>query len=61
MQTFIQKYNKVITGVLSGFDRLVFRGTLRQIVYTENIGRSNFPGPGKNRIFYIFSNNFVAS
>ena len=37
MQTFIQKYNKVITGILSGFDRLVFRGTLRQIVYTDGM------------------------
>ncbi len=29
MNTFIQKYEPHVTGVLSGFDRLVFRGTLR--------------------------------
>jgi hypothetical protein len=29
MNAFIQKYEPHVTGVLSGFDRLVFRGTLR--------------------------------
>lgn len=29
MNTFIQKYASHVKGVLSGFDRLVFRGTLR--------------------------------
>ena len=28
MNAFIQKYRSVVKGVLSGFDRLVFRGTL---------------------------------
>lgn len=35
MQKFIEKYGRQITGVLSGFDRLVFRGTLRKL----NFGR----------------------
>jgi hypothetical protein len=30
---FIQKHAALITGILSGFDRLVFRGTLRQLAY----------------------------
>jgi hypothetical protein len=29
MNAFVQKHSAVVTGVLSGFDRLVFRGTLR--------------------------------
>jgi hypothetical protein len=33
MQQFIEKYQKQIEGVLSGFDRLVFRGTLRRLNY----------------------------
>jgi hypothetical protein len=31
MDEFIAKYQDQISGVLSGFDRLVLRGTLRQI------------------------------
>jgi hypothetical protein len=31
MKRFIQRFSERITGVLSGFDRLVFRGTLRYI------------------------------
>src|SRR5258708_1908313 len=33
MQQFIEKYRDEITGVLSGFDRLVFRGSLRRLNY----------------------------
>lgn len=33
MQSFIQKHSKFITGILSGFDRLVFRGFLRSLNY----------------------------
>ena len=33
MRRFIEKYAGQIQGVLSGFDRLIFRGTLRQIAY----------------------------
>lgn len=32
MERFIARYRSVITGVLSGFDRLVFRGTLLPLV-----------------------------
>src|ERR1700681_1935007 len=31
MQQFIEKYRDQITGVLSGFDRLVLRGSLRRL------------------------------
>jgi hypothetical protein len=31
MEQFIEKYKDEITGVLSGFDRLVFRGSLRRL------------------------------
>ena len=34
MQSFTAKYSDKIQGVLSGFDRLIFRGTLRRIAYT---------------------------
>lgn len=33
MEEFIAKHHDQIAGVLSGFDRLVFRGTLRRIAY----------------------------
>ena len=33
MNEFTSKYAASITGTLSGFDRLVFRGSLRQIAY----------------------------
>ena len=34
MQSFTAKYSDKIQGVLSGFDRLIFRGSLRKIAYT---------------------------
>lgn len=37
MQAFIQKYRSVVTGTLSGFDRLLFRGTLRNLCYVEGM------------------------
>ena len=33
MQQFIEKYRAHINGVLSGFDRLIFRGLLRRLHY----------------------------
>ena len=33
MQQFIEKHRDQISGVLSGFDRLVFRGSLRRLNY----------------------------
>jgi hypothetical protein len=37
MLKFIQRHAEKIRGVLSGFDRLRFRGSLRQICYTEGM------------------------
>jgi hypothetical protein len=37
MQQFIAKYQPQIAGVLSGFDRLVFRGSLRKIAFVEGL------------------------
>ncbi len=39
MKEFIAKHHEQIIGVLSGFDRLVFRGTLRGIAYAEGMKR----------------------
>ena len=33
MQAFLRKFSNVVRGVLNGFDRLVFRGTLRNLCY----------------------------
>ena len=33
MKQFIQRFSDKITGVLSGFDRLILRGSLRPISY----------------------------
>jgi hypothetical protein len=37
VNAFIQKHSSLITGILSGFDRLVFRGTLRQLAYADGM------------------------
>ena len=37
MNTFVQKNAHSITGILSGFDRLVFRGSLRQLCYAKGM------------------------
>jgi len=39
MQEFIAKYQDQIVGTLSGFDRLVFRGTLRSIAHQQGMKR----------------------
>ena len=37
MKLFVQKHSETIMGNLSGFDRLVFRGTLRSLAYPEGM------------------------
>ena len=37
MLSFLTKFAGMVTGVLSGFDRLFFRGTLRGIAYTAGL------------------------
>ncbi len=37
MHRFLQRHAQKVIGVLSGFDRLVFRGTLRRIAYTAGL------------------------
>ena len=37
MHRFTTKYADRLAGVLSGFDRLVFRGTLRRLSYVEGL------------------------
>ena len=37
MDKFIAKYGEKLQGVISGFDRLVFRGTLRAISYADGL------------------------
>ena len=39
VKQFLSRHEDRITGVLSGFDRLVFRGTLRHISYTDGMGK----------------------
>jgi len=39
MHQFIAQHQEQIVGVLSGFDRVVFRGTLRPIAYAEGMRR----------------------
>ena len=47
MQQFIAKHPDQISGVLSGFDRLVFRGTLRSIAYARGMNQ------------YLWNNNVL--
>ena len=37
MNTFIQKYEEKVTGTLSGWDRIVFRGTLRTLCFVQGM------------------------
>ncbi len=37
MEAFIKKHSQFITGILSGFDRLVFRGFLRSLNYPGGV------------------------
>jgi hypothetical protein len=37
MKSFLKKCGEVVRGVLSGFDRLFFRGTLRNLAYREGL------------------------
>jgi len=39
MEGFIQRHREDVIGVLSGFDRLLFRGTLRSIAYSQGLDR----------------------
>jgi uncharacterized protein (DUF924 family) len=39
MHEFIAKHHDKIAGILSGFDRLVFRGTLRSIAHDAGMQR----------------------
>lgn len=39
MQRFLERHRERIVGTLSGFDRVLFRGTLRLIAYLEGFDR----------------------
>lgn len=39
MQSFVQRHAEDVIGVLSGFDRVLFRGTLRSISYGDGLDR----------------------
>ena len=39
MDAFIQRHQQDVIGVLRGFDRMRFRGTLRSISYVEGVDR----------------------
>ena len=39
MDAFIQRHQQDVIGVLSGFDRMRFRGTLRSICYAQGVDR----------------------
>ena len=39
LEQFIKRYGDRVTGVLSGFDRVLFRGTLRSLSRAEGLGR----------------------
>jgi hypothetical protein len=37
VQRFLSRFGSLVSGVLSGFDRLIFRGLLRRLCYTEGL------------------------
>lgn len=38
MNNFIQKHAAIVIGILAGFDRVLFRGTLRNLCFAEGMG-----------------------
>jgi hypothetical protein len=40
MLRFVQRHVEKVTGVLHGFDRLRFRGTLRNLMFIEGMSES---------------------
>ena len=51
MERFLQQRQDRITGVLSGFDRMLFRGTLRSISYYSE----HYPGLFMASLFFTTS------
>ena len=39
MQRFLDHHGENVLGVLTGFDRIVFRGTLRNLSYVQGMGQ----------------------
>jgi hypothetical protein len=39
MERFLERHNGRVIGTLSGFDRILFRGTLRSLCYTDGLDR----------------------
>src|SRR5437879_4843744 len=39
MEHFVKRYEDRIKGIISGFDRILFRGILRGISYPEGLGK----------------------
>ena len=39
MERFIERHHDRVIGVLSGFDRMLFRGSLRSISYTNALAK----------------------
>jgi len=37
MKAFLQRFAALVSGVLQGFDKLVFRGKLRQLYYPDGM------------------------
>ena len=37
MDTLLNKFNTVVNGVISGFDRIVFKGMIRPIMYAAGM------------------------
>lgn len=58
MNQFIEKYAAEISGMLTGFDRLVFRGTLRRLNFCRfDKGLKQFVGAGMEN--YLYANQIL--
>src|SRR5438132_396993 len=55
MQSFVQRHQEDVIGVLSGFDRLRFQGTLRSISYSAGVDRFLGAAGVKYRDFKLFA------
>ncbi len=55
MERFLQRHQSRIAGVLSGFDRVLFRGTLMSICHADGMGVFL----GSQRVLYKHYEAFV--
>ena len=61
MNTFVQRHYNSVTGVLNGFDRVRFRGSLRWLCYADGLGKYLSSMKVLLKDFSVFSQGIAGS